>query len=88
VYVCHSEGEGERTNIEVPFERGTLVGAMRTGLCRTATLLGFSHLTVQGSTTQMTSSKLDTTVGSIGVNMGQYPCGTLSTPCRVHDPMN
>ena len=21
------------------------------------------------------------TVGSIGVNMGQHPCGTLSTPC-------
>ena len=32
--VCHSEGEGARTNIEVPFERGTVVGAMRTGLCR------------------------------------------------------
>jgi hypothetical protein len=25
-----------------------------------------------------------TTVGSIGVNMGQHHCGTLSTPSRVH----
>ena len=23
-----------------------------------------------------------------GVNMGQYPYGMLSTPCRVHDPTN
>jgi hypothetical protein len=23
-------------------------------------------------------------MGSIGVNMGQHPYGTLSTPCRVH----
>ena len=23
-----------------------------------------------------------------GVNMGQHPCGTLLTPCRVHAPMN
>ena len=28
------------------------------------------------------------TVGSIGVNMGQQPSGTLSTPCRVHALMN
>ena len=25
-----------------------------------------------------------TTVGRIGVNMSQHPCGMLSTPCRVH----
>jgi hypothetical protein len=30
------------------------------------------------------SSELDTTVGSIGVNMGQQPCGMLLTLCRVH----
>ena len=65
--------------------------ARRTGLnvSRTATLLGFSCSTVsrvyqEWSTTQRTSSKLHTTVGSIGVNMGQHPCRTLSTPCRVH----
>jgi hypothetical protein len=59
---------------------------------RTLTLQGFSRSTVsrvyqERSTTQRTSSQLDTTVGSIGVNMGQHPCGTLSTPW-VHDPTN
>jgi hypothetical protein len=31
-----------------------------------------------------TFSQLDTTVGSTGVNMGQHPCGMLSTACRTH----
>jgi hypothetical protein len=58
---------------------------------RTAMLLGFSSSTVshvyqEWFTTQRTSSQLDTTVVSIGVNMGQHPCGMLSTPCRVHAP--
>ena len=72
-------------------EQDMVVGARRTGLIvsRTATLLGFSHSTVsrvyqEWSTTIRTSSQLDTTVGSIRVNMGQQPCGTLSTPYRVH----
>ncbi|CDQ77046.1 unnamed protein product [Oncorhynchus mykiss] len=47
-----------------------------------------SHVYQEWPTTQRTSNKLDTTVGSIGVNMGQHPCGTLSTPCRVHTPTN
>ena len=56
---------------------------------RTATLLGFSssivsHVYQEWSTTPRTSSQLDITVGSIGVNMGQHPCGMLSTPYRVH----
>ena len=56
---------------------------------RTATLLGFSRSTVscvyqEWTTTQWTSSQLDTTVWSIGVKMGHHPCGTRSTPCRVH----
>ena len=55
---------------------------------RTATLLFFFSSTAscvyqEWSTTQRPSSQLDTTVGSIGI-MGQHPCGTLSTPCRVH----
>jgi hypothetical protein len=77
------------------FERGMVEGARRTGLSvsRTATLLGFSHSTVscvyqEWSTTQRRSSKLDTTVVSIGVKMGQYPCGTLLTHCRVHVQTN
>ena len=62
--------------------RGVVVGARCTGLSlsRTAMLLG--------STSQWTTSQFDTTVGSIGVNIGQDPCGILSTPCRVHAPMN
>jgi hypothetical protein len=73
------------------FERGMGVGARGTGfsVSRTAPLLGFSRSTVsrvyeEWSTIQRTSSQLDTTVGSIGVNLGQHPCGMLSTPCRVH----
>ena len=37
---------------------------------------------------QRTSSHLETTVGSIGVNMGQHPFGMLLTPCKVHSPTN
>jgi hypothetical protein len=73
------------------FERGMVVGARCTGfsVSTTETPLGFSRSTVSSvhqewSITQKTSSQLDTTVGSIGVNMGQHPCGTLLTPCRVH----
>jgi hypothetical protein len=59
----------------------------------TATLLGVSSSNVsrvykEWSTTQRRSRRLDATVGSIGVNMGQHPCGTFSTPCRVHVPTN
>jgi hypothetical protein len=59
----------------------------------TTTTLGFSRSTVfnvyqECSTTQRTSNLLDTTVESIGVNMGQHPYGTLLTSCGVHAPMN
>ena len=54
------------------------VGARRTSsnVSRTATLLAFSRSAVsfvyeEWSTTQRTSSQHDTTVGSIGVNVGQ-----------------
>uniref|UniRef100_A0A8C8JM10 Peptidylglycine alpha-amidating monooxygenase n=1 Tax=Oncorhynchus tshawytscha TaxID=74940 RepID=A0A8C8JM10_ONCTS len=69
------------------FERGSRCQAF---VSRTAMLLGFSrlptvsHVYQEWSTTQRTSSQLDTTVGSIGVDMGQHPCGTLLTPSRVH----
>ena len=72
---------GKKKNIEVPL-MGMVVGARCTGLSvsRTAMLLGFSHSTVscvsqEWPTTQRTSRQLDTTVGSIGVDMGQHPCG-------------
>jgi hypothetical protein len=73
------------------FEWGMVIDARRTGLSvsRTATLLGFLHSTVshvyrEWSTTKRTSSQLGTNVGSIGINIGQYPCGTLSISCGVH----
>jgi hypothetical protein len=58
------------------FEWGMV--ARHTGFSRTATLLSFSRSTVscvnkERFTTQMTSSQLDTTVGSIGVNMASIP---------------
>ena len=78
----------------VPFsaiELGVVLSARCTGLSvsRTATLLGFSHLLVsrvyqEWSITQSTPSLLDTTIGRIGVNMVQHPCGTLLSTCRVH----
>ena len=95
VYVCHWEGECARQNIEM-----SLIGVWYSSwrqvhqfVSRIATLLGFSHSIVSSvyqewSTTQRTSSQLDTNVGSIGVNMGQHPCGTISTPCRVLAPKN
>jgi hypothetical protein len=60
---------------------------------RTVTLLGFSCSTVscvfqEWSSTERPSSQLDTTEGSIGVNMGQHPCITLSTTCSVHATTN
>ena len=56
---------------------------------RTAMLMDFSCSTVlrvyqEWSTTQRTFGQLHTTVGCIGVNMGQHPCGTLLTRCRVY----
>ena len=86
--MCHSEGEW--TTYLSALEQGMVVDARCTGLSvsRAAMLLGFSCSTLsrvyQWSTTQRTSSQLNTTVGSIGVNMGQHPCGTLSKRCRVH----
>ena len=73
------------------FGRGMVVGARHTVLSvsRTATLLGFTHSKVsfvsqEWSNTQRTSSHLDITVGSSGINMGQHPYGMLLAPCRVH----
>jgi hypothetical protein len=61
------------------FERG-MVGARRTGLSRTAPLLGFSHHLCIGDGPPPERHPTNLTVGSIGVNVGQHPCGMLSTP--------
>ena len=77
------------------YKLGMVEGARRNGLSvsKTATLLGFScstvsHVYQEWSTTQRISRQLDTTVGSIGVNMDQHPCGMLSAPRKVHALMN
>ena len=72
--------------IQSAFERGMVVGL---SVSKTATLLGFSCSTVscvyqECSTTQRTSRQLETTVGSIGVNMAIIPVGHF----RHHALMN
>jgi hypothetical protein len=76
------------------FERGMVVGARRTGLCQELQRCWVFHsqqfpvCIKNGPPPQRTTSQLDTTVGSIGVKMDQYPYETLLTPCRIHAPMN
>jgi hypothetical protein len=91
VYVCHSEGEWTRLKC-LWTGYGSWCQAHQF-VSRTAMLLDFSCSTVsrvyqEWSTIQRTSRQLDTAVGSIGSNMARHPCGTLSTHCRVHAPMN
>ena len=59
------------------FERGMVVGARHTGLCQELQFCWVSNtpFPLYQETTQKTSSQLDTTVESIGVNMVQHPCG-------------
>ena len=91
MYVCHSEDEWLRQK-SLWTGHGSRYQA-HWFVSRTATRLGFTHSKVSHvyqelSTTQRTSSQIDTTVGSFGVNMGWHPCRMLSTPCRVHSPVN
>jgi hypothetical protein len=89
VYVCHSEGEWARYDLSA-FEQGMVAGARRTALCQVLQRCWVFHdqqfpvCITNGPPTKGYPS----TVGSIGVNMGQHPCGTLSTPCRVLAPTN
>ena len=75
MYVCHSEGEWTRQNIEVIM----LVGAKHTGLCQELQRCWVFHaqhfprVYQEWSTTQRTSSQLDTTVEHL-------------TPCRAQAP--
>ena len=70
--MCFSEGEWARQNIEVPFERGIVGGALCTSLCQELQRCWVFHAqqlcVSRMATTQRTSSHLYTTVGSIGVN--------------------
>ena len=79
---------------ESAFEWSMVVGATRTALSvpRTAVQLGFSRSTVSCVYQEWTSkghpANFAQLWGRIGVTMGQHPCGTLSTPCRVHAQTN
>ena len=78
-----------KTKYWVTFERVMVVGARRSGLCvKNCNAAGFFTLDSFPCVSRMVHhpndilySQLDATVGSIGVNMGQHPCGTLLTPC-------
>jgi hypothetical protein len=90
VYVCHLDGEWA---VQSSFELGMAVGARCISLsvknCNAVFLRStVSSVYEEWSITQRTSKQLDTTMGSIGVNMGQHPYGTLLTLCRVHAPAN
>ncbi|CDQ82669.1 unnamed protein product [Oncorhynchus mykiss] len=91
--MCAIEVKWARQKLSA-FKRGIVVGARRTSLSvsRTATQLGFSHnsflcISRMGHHPKHIKPTL-TTMGRIGVNMGQHPCGTLSTPCRVRARTN
>ena len=91
--VCHSEGEWARHKYLSAFERGMVVGARRIGLCQELQCCWVFHAQQfpvcikNGSSAKGHPANL-TTVGSVGVNMGQQPCEMLSAPCRVHAPPN
>ena len=62
-----------------------VVGARRTGLCvKNCSAAGFFML----NSFLCVSRMVHHPKGSIGVHMGQHPCGMLLTPCRIHAPMN
>ena len=75
------------------FERGMVVVLRRTGLCQELQRCWVFHaqqflVCIKNATPPKGHPANWTTVGSIGVNMGQHPRGRLSTPCRVRAPMN
>jgi hypothetical protein len=91
VYVRHSEGEWARHNIYVPFN-GVWWYVPGGPVCvKNRNAAGFFHaqpfsMCIKTGPTPKEFSQLDTNVGSIGVNMGQHPSGTLSTPCGAVAP--
>ena len=84
MYACHSQGA---------FEQGMVVAARRTGLCQELKRCWVFHsqqfpMRIKNGPPPKGHPANLTQLGSIGVNMGQYSCGTLSTPCRVHAQTN
>jgi hypothetical protein len=74
------------------FERGMVVGARRTGLYQELQCCWVFH--AQQFPVCLNDGPLpkghpaNLTHWSIGVNMGQHPCGMLLTPCIVHAQTN
>jgi hypothetical protein len=71
------------------FELSMVVAARRTSVCQELHRCWVFHaqqfpVCIKNGTPPEGHPANLTTVGSIGVNMGQHPCGTFSTPCRVH----
>ena len=86
VYVCHSEGEWARQNDLSAFEWCMVVGPWCTGLWEELQFCWVFHaqqfpVCIKNGPPPVRHL---TTLRSIGVNMGQHPCGMLSTPCGVH----
>ena len=77
VYVCHSEGLWTGCGSSCQAHRFEYVDKHWWVSC----------VYPECSTTQRTSSQLDTTVGPMVINIGLHPCGTLLTPCS-QCPMN
>jgi hypothetical protein len=73
-------------------EQGMGVGARLTGLsvkiCNAAGFLMLNSFLCVSRMVRQPNDIQSTSMGSIGVNMGQHPRGMLSTPCIVHDPRN
>ena len=92
VYVCFSEGEWARQTFSVPLNgvcsRCQAPRFDCVKICNAAWFFTGSHVYQEWFTAKRTSSQHDTTMGSVGVNMGQHPCGMLLTHCRVHTPTN
>ena len=75
------------------FERGRVVGARRNGWCQELQRCWVFHaqqfpVCIKNGPPHKGHAANLTTIGSIGVNMAQHPCETLSTPCRVHAQAN
>jgi hypothetical protein len=91
-YVYHSEGEWAK-HLSA-FEWGMVLGDRCTRLCQELQCSWVFHAQQfpmcikNGSPPKGHPGNLTQLWEALLVDMGQYPCGTLSTPCRGHAPKN
>ena len=85
---------GKTTGLSA-FEQGMVVGARRTGLSVSRTINAAGFHTQQftmciknGPPPKGRPANLTELWEALEFNMGQRPCGTLSTSCGVHAPTN